>query len=394
MMLNRFSKTLAGAGLVLAMAACTSKKDGNIDNPPTTVAEDKAAITATSKELVQGVKNLSDGQMVRSLFKTIGLENGQIKNEVWMDDLTDALDMAFLGFELDPETSRFDFSRYSGEYTWNAQTKKFVKTAASDITVKFPADPASATNDYVFKISEYKDGKYKVNMKDVYLPTAIKANLKKGADELLTLTFNAEFSTGNFPIPSNIQLLLKLKPVDFAVKVTKLSDTQFDVATRLLAVGDNATALNAKVTFKDNDYNNLDIEEDLIAVEGALKQGNLTLKGALDAKSYFLLPDGASADKFNTVFNLSAFSKDQEIGQLKLKDNNNGQEMVIFYKDKTSEKASVYTEAFIKDLKAVLQPDFGTDVENWFERTAQSKGSFAKKIVNIKNKVSGWIGKK
>ncbi|RBL93356.1 hypothetical protein [Chitinophaga flava] len=395
MMLNKFSKVLVGTGLVLAMAGCSSKNnDGSNPDKPTTVEEDKTMIKATSKNLVDCVKNIKDGQFVRSLFKTAGLNKGNITNEAWLDDLTDALDVAFNHFELDPNNSRFNYANYVGNYTWNPGTKKFVVTKADNITVSFPSDPTTAVNDYVFAITEYKDAKFQANALDIYLPTSIKGSLKKGTEELMTINYSGEFGTGNFPIPSKVVLNLTLKPHNFLVKVEKLSNTQFNVTTELQSASDCVTALNAKVTFKDDDYNNLKIEEDLVSVIGSVKKGDLTLKGSLDAKAYFQLPSNAKADQYNTVFNVSAYSKEQEVAQLKLKDANGSQDLIVFYKDKSSEAASVYTDSFIKDLKAMLQPDFGADVENWFERTAQSNGAFSKKIVNLKNKLSGWINRK
>ncbi|MCW3462561.1 hypothetical protein [Chitinophaga nivalis] len=391
MKLNGFNKVLAGAGLVIVMAGCSSKKDNVTVTEPTTVEQDKKSITDTRNLLFNCVKNIKDGQLIQSLINTAGLKNGDFGNEDWLNSITDALDVSFNYFELE-EGGRFNYARFAGNYNWDAATKKFIKTAAADITVSFPSSPTGTTNNYVVKMSTYKDGKYQVNMKDVYLPTAVKATCTKDGQTILSLDLAAVFSNGSFPIPQSIVLNLGLMPHNYLIKVNKITNTQFNVVTELQSGSDCVTALNAKVTFANEDYNNLELSEDLQAVEGTISKGDLSLQGSWNAAAYYKL-SGHKAEDINGTFALNTFSKEQKIGELKLKNINNHNELVIFYKDQTSEAFNVYTDPFIADLKTMLKPYFGSDIENWFERTAQSNGSFSKKITRLKTRLSEWINK-
>ncbi|RAJ85343.1 hypothetical protein CLV59_10244 [Chitinophaga dinghuensis] len=393
MYLTRYKGVLAGAALSFAMITGCGSKNEEGPQKPTTVEEDKRQLNQTRTNLFNCVKNIKDGQFMQSILNTVGLKDGDIANEQWLNDVTEALDLAIGDVEVGPD-SRFDFAHYAGKYTWNPATKKFDKTASSDIVVTFPSDPASTKNNYEFTITGYKDDKYQVNAENVYLPTAAKATLTKDGTQLFRLEFAGSYAKGNFPIPQNITLKFSLAPHDYLVKVDKITNTQFNAIFEMQTGSDCVTAFNGKFTFANDDYNNLSLHDDLVSVEGGVKKGDLAIKGSWDAKAYFKLSSDKAVD-VNPTFSVFAYNKDAAIGEFRFKDNaSNGRDLMVFYKDKTSENAMVYSDPFISDLKGLLKPYFGTDVNDWFNKRAESNGSFSKKITKLKNKLSDWVNSK
>ncbi|MFB6455843.1 hypothetical protein ACE38W_11285 [Chitinophaga sp. Hz27] len=393
MFLSRYKGLCAGVALSVVMAGCSSKNsDEKGPQKPTTVGEDKLQLTQTRTNLFNCLKNIKDGSFIQSVISTTGLKDGDFANETWLNDLSDAMDNAFVGVELDNE-SRFDFAHWAGKYTYNATTKAFEKTASADIVVTFPSSPAAGKNDYVFTITGYKDAKFQVNMENIYLPTACKASLTKDGTTLFSLDYTGSFSAGSFPIPQAVQLKLSLKPHDYLIKVNKITNTQFAAVVELQSGSDCVTAFNGKVSFANEDYNNLSLSEDLVSVEGLLEKGSLNVKGSWDAKKYYKLPTYKAAD-INSTISIFGYNGTDKTSEFRYKDNaSGGYDLYVFYKDQTSDLATVYSDPFIADLKGMLKPYFGTDVDSWFEMRAKSQGSFSKKITKIKNTLSDWVNK-
>jgi hypothetical protein len=357
---------LALCGTILFFSGCG--KEGSTTNPPngtTTVAEDKAFITGVSTQTNNCIKTARDGNMAQTIIQFLNLSNGTAGNEDWADSLSNELEKVMGTINLDPNNSKFNFPAYWGTYSYNRATKKFTKTAATGIFINIPSAPAQLTNNIAFKFTEYTDGLYQANAKNVYLPKAAKATITKDNITIADLNFTANYSSGNFPRPLALNLQLTLAPQTYNITITEINSTKFKVTTDLLSSQNCGINVIATVTFKNDDYNNLYLEDDLKTVEGEYKTGDMVVKTNFDANTYFAI-NNPSTSNLNAALTNSVYNKTSKIADLKFLDVAGSRKLFVYYKDGTSENSSVYYDPFLTTLKNTLRPIFGNDVDNWF----------------------------
>jgi hypothetical protein len=353
--------------LILVAVLNSCQQDPDPTPPPTgptTVAEDKAFLNATVTNTLTCIRNVRDGESVQALIRFLALSNGTVGNDAWIQNMMDQLELKMGVLELNDVDSKFNFSNYWGTYTWNKATSVFTKTPATGIFINFPSDPIQVTNNVNIKFATYTDGLYQANAKNIYLPTLVKMNMLKDNVEIANIDYTGTFSSGNFPSPISLILNVKVSPQTYKVTVTRLSNVIFNTKVELFG-SDCAAVLDSKVTFLNDDYNNLAIEEDLSKVEATYTKGDFNIKGNWDARAYYLFANPNTND-INSTFNCSVYKAAVKIGDLRFKDVNGSRKLYIYYKDSTSEDAAVYSDRFTHDLKDILRPYFGNDVDNWF----------------------------
>lgn len=347
----------------LFLSACQKAGDVSpVGN--TTVAEDQAYLDVKYNNTIDCIKGVRDGEFSQALITFLGISNNVVANEDWINDMSSALDTA-MGFpDLDVNTSKFDFAAYKGIYDWNRTTKKFVKTTSSTgIFVNFPSAPATTTNNINVKFTTYTDALYQVNAESVYLPTTVKATLSKDNVELMNVDATGIFSTGNFPAPINVVFNLTLKPHNYKITVNRLTSTEFTAKFEL--GGDCGSVVDSKVTFLNDDYNNFVLEDDLSKVEATYTKGDLTVKLNWDARAYYTISNPTTENLNNSIV-CTVNNGVNKIADLKFKDVNGSRKVYIYYKDGTSEDIAAYNDPFITQLKDILRPYFGNDVDTWF----------------------------
>jgi hypothetical protein len=331
---------------------------------PTTVIEDKAFINTTYNNTVNCAKGIRDGELSQAVITFLAISNNVIGNEVWMNEMTDALDVTMGSPQLDPNTSKFDFAAYKGTYDWNRTTKKFTKTTSTaGIFINFPSEPSKTTNNVNIKFTAYTDGLFQANAKNIYLPTVVKAVLLKDNIELVNVDYTGIFSSGSFPSPISVICSITLKPHVYKFTVTRLASTQFSVKAEI--GGDCGSVIDSKITFLNDDYNNLVIEDDLSKIEATYTKGDFNIKFNWDAKTYYAISNPTTANLNNTM-SCEVSNGTNKIGDLKFKDVNGSRKVYIYYKDGTSENIAVYNDPFLTQLKNILRPYFGNDVDTWF----------------------------
>ena len=330
----------------------------------TTVAEDKAYISTKYNNTIDCIEGVRDGDFSQALISFLSISNNVVGNEDWINDMSSALDTAMAFPELDPNNSKFNFAAYRGIYEWNRITKKFTKsTSTAGIFINFPSEPSVTTNNINIKFTTYTDALYQANAEDVYLPTSVKATLSKNNVELMNVDATGIFSSGNFPAPINVNFNLTLKPHNYKINVTRLSSTEFTVRTEI--GGDCGSVVEGKVVFLNDDYNNLDLEEDLSKVEGTYTKGDLSIKLNWDARAYYVISNPTTENLNNSIVctvNMSG----NKIADLKFKDVNGSRKVYIYYKDGTSEDTAVFNDPFTSQLKEIFRPYFGNEVDTWF----------------------------
>jgi len=349
--------------LISTFFACQKSSDlSPVSN--TTVIEDQAFINTMYSNTINCIKGIRDGEFSQALITFLAISNNTVGNETWINEMTDALDITMGNPQLDPNTSKFDFPAYRGIYDWNRVTKQFTKTSSSaGIFINFPSDPSKTTNNVNIRFTTYTDGLYQANAKNIYLPTAIKATLLKDNVELVNVDATGIFSSGSFPSPISVVCTVILKPHTYKVTITRLLNTQFSVKVEL--GGDCGSVIDSKVTFLNDDYNNLDIEDDLSKIEATYTKGDFNIKLDWDAKTYYAISNPTTANLNNSI-SCNVFNGIFKIGELKFKDVNGSRKIYIYYKDGTSEDVAVFNDPFTTQLKNILRPYFGNEVDNWF----------------------------
>jgi hypothetical protein len=330
----------------------------------TTVPEDKVFVTTTYNNTINCIKGIKDGELSQSLISFLALSNGVVGNETWLNQMTEELELTLGTIDLDPNTSKFNFPAYKGVYDWNRTTKKFTKTtSAAGIFINFPSEPAKLTNNVSIKFTTYTDGLYQANAKNIYLPTSIKASITKGNVEIVNVDATGNFSSGNFPSPISIVCSVTLKPHTYKFTITRLTNTQFAVKVEL--GGDCGSVIDTKVSFLNDDYNNLVIEDDLSKIEATYTKGDFNIKLNWDTRAYYAFSNPTTAN-LNSTISCEVNNGIYKIGDLKFKDVNGSRKVFIYYKDGTSDDVAVYNDPFIVQLKNIFRPYFGNDVDTWF----------------------------
>lgn len=347
----------------LFLNSCQKEAEPNIE--PTTVAQDKAFLNAATASTNACIQDARDGNFSQSVIRFLDLSNGVAGNEDWVENMQTELDLVMGDIDLDPDNNKFNYPLYWGTYTWNRNTQKFTKTPATGIFINIPSEPSQTTNNISFKFTEYVDGLYQANAADIYLPKRAKAVIEKNGTVIADLSYNGNFSSGSFPRPIAVSYTLVLAPHTYKLEVTEVNSMQFRLASSFITGSDCGININATVTFRNDDYNNLEIEDDLKTVVAEYKAGDLSIRSNWDAMAYYAISNPTTTN-LNTTLRTEVFNQSSKIADLKFLDVNGEQEMYVYYKDGTSESTSTYYEPFLNNLKTTLRPLFGNDVDDWF----------------------------
>lgn len=349
--------------VIVALFSCNKNADAPVAT--TTVAQDKAFITEVTNNTNNCIKAARDGSLAQSIIKFLNVSNGVAGNENWADSMSTALENVMGTLELDPNNSKFNYQSYWGTYTYNRTTKTFSKVAATGIFINIPSEPAQTTNNVVIKLTEYTDGLYQANAKDIYLPKTAKGSVTKDNVIIAEMDFAASYSSGSFPAPINMSYRILLAPHTYQFNVQRITNTQFNFTSNIFSGGGCGMSINATVSFNNDDYNNFRIEDDLKTVNAQYQSGDFIVKSNFDAVTYYALSNPTTAN-LNASLTNEVYNKTVKIGDLKFTDVAGQRKLFIYYKDGSSENTSVYYDPFLTNLKNTLRPIFGNDVDNWF----------------------------
>ena len=275
---------------------------------------------------------------------------------------------------------------------WTASSRTWTKTANKTVLVLFPSSKTSTVNDCEFRITSYTDKLLSFGDKSIYLPTDVKAYLKKDNKEIMSLGFAASFNSNNYLTNANLQLYFK--PVSVTASLARIASAQYSIGFALQNENGNENGLSVHSVLtlsKDiNNFSDLEHSDALVNnIQLELTKGNLSVKGPIDIKRIRELddfnPDATAAD-LNKTFSLEVFYKSHRIGNLRIEDNGDDMEMFIVYKDGTKENTSVYYKNFSKDLESIFESDINAKKIKAIIRNQVIKA----KIKKLSNKVLFW----
>jgi len=351
------------SAIVVTVISCSKNNTTNNTTTPTTVAEDKTFLTNEFNTTLNCITNVRDGLSMQALISFLALSNGTVSNDAWIQKMSNSLKNQMGQLQLNSNDSKFNFSNYYGNYTWNFSTQSFTKTAATGIIINFPSEQSKTTNNSTLKFLTYSDGLYQANAKSIYLPTNAKITLDKDNVQIASVDFTGNYSTGSFPNPISVVLSVSMNPHNYKVTIGQITSTQFSVKVEL--GGDCNSVIDGKVSFVNDDYNNFKLEDDLDKVQFTYTKGDMSVVTNWDARTYYSLSTTTTTN-LNSTFTSYVYNKTNKIGDLKFFDVGNQRKLFIYYKDGTSENTSFYYDPFTAQLKTILRPYFGNKVDSWF----------------------------
>ena len=362
--------------LLFLTCILTSCNPNNNDDPAdgnggvTTVKQDKEFINAKITETLNCIDNIKDGESVKALVNFLKLNAGEIQNEEWIETMSEALEKTPLNnIQIDEENNyRFNFSSFTGEYSWDANNERFnIRQNNSSIIINFPSEPNQRKNDIRITVSKYQDKLFQVNAENIFLPTAIIANISKDGKDIFNLNYSGNYSSVDFPTPQKVNLSIGLTPLNISLNIEQVNATKFNVELTQQSGSDCKTEIKSTISFKNSDFKNFEENNDLSSVTLSVARGDLSIVGMIDPQSIDDIEDPSTA-QINNAFNCEIRNKTSKIGELKFKDVNDERKVFIIYKDFTSEEVTVYTDRFLDGIEQILESYFGTidDEEEWF----------------------------
>lgn len=356
---------LLGAGIasVCLLTSCDKETDSDGSSSgqtTTTVAQDKANISASMDEIVSCIGNMKNGSMVNSIVAFTGLSDGEAMKEdfieaifVKMEDAVDTIS--------NPIAGKFNFDSYTGTWSYNAVDSSWSRATSptNEIVVEFPSDDTQSTNNTVLSLKNYTDKKFVVDLEDIYLPKTVEFSITKDGTKIAgaNLTTAVYEQNSDVIMPVDIEASVFLAPFTFTVSGERETSTKF-VAS--VGWGDGSGcdyAMEAELNVAHNDYENLD-GEDIVDIKGTVSHNDLLIDLYADvAKLISLDDDGTELTVAEANANVDAKIKYNGVKVAELvavEDANEDVEIFVEYKDGTQENTSTYYEQMGDDLEALL----------------------------------------
>ncbi|MDR1898258.1 MAG: hypothetical protein LBR10_15885 [Prevotellaceae bacterium] len=336
----------------------TCDKNNSGAGSETTVAEDKQNIEALFDRTLDIVRTFENGRLIQALLTFTGLEDGEVLNRRWIDDLFESLDKT-AGFRDYVEThERFDFGYFEGKYDYNQSTKRWTKSSDSKLVINFPAGPASKSNNCSVILSEYSDTRVTVNNRDrVYVPSKIRFSVTLDGQEIASCQTDVSWETVGFVTVKEASVTVFTAPFTHTASIRQVKSTEYDAEATLFAGADHEPyVIKTKLKLAQA------IDEDFFAddelpvnyVYLTVAKGDLAFDGSLDMNTLNKY-NNPTIEQINSVATVNILYKDAKIGDLKLRTLNRDDYVFINYKDDTSENIEIYYEPFLDELDNILR---------------------------------------
>ncbi len=356
---TNFFRVFMLAFMVVAISFSGCKKDEDDDDDDnidvTEVAEDKENIASSFDDILGGIAALKDGDAVTAIINFTNIQDGEILNEEWIENIIEELDI-YIDYDYIEDNLRFNFYNYVGTYTWNFTTETWSKnnSPSDKIILEFPSEKNNSTNNAILTLNSYNDQSVTFDGEQYWLPTSLQMDLKVDNAEILNLTVNnVSYYNGDFSIPTDIDIDLTIVPYNFSIKANRESSTKFHFDVEYDNNGSDNFSFVADVTLAHSDYENIDFEEDITYATGEIKYDNLSFPFECDIESLMAFDDPTES-QINSLINVDVFFNSIKIGDLEYQDNSGDIEIFIIYKDGSSENTDRYYKDFLEELEAML----------------------------------------
>lgn len=324
----------------------------------TTVEEDKENVEKLFDDIVVQAEDFKNGCGVRSIDNFYNLENGTARNQVWVDDITRALDAA-LDYDYIDQTRQFDFSRHAGTYQWNGTS--FTKSASpsNQVVVEAPARMGQASNNAVATVSSYTQQSTTFDGTTYWLPNTASMNVKVDNSDCMGLELEkAVYDNGTFMMPIDAKMNVNLSPFDFEIATNRTAGNTYDMSMKAFNAGNEKFGIEAEMTFSDSDFSDF-TGEDVERAVGKITYGDFTLPFDVNIKALGDLIN-PSQTQINQMVQVSVEYKGNKIADLEFQDASTAT-IIIIYKDGSRE--DLYSE--YEELADRLEVVFSDFVSQW-----------------------------
>tara|TARA_R110002124_G_scaffold287272_1_gene472173 strand:- start:17924 stop:19006 length:1083 start_codon:yes stop_codon:yes gene_type:complete len=335
----------------LIMSCSDSPNNSDAENPDTTVEEDMSNIESSLDNTIELMGNLEDGSFSTAMKSFLGMSAGEITSEDWIEDVFTGME-DYIDIEATEDNRRFDFNAHRGVYSYNPNNDEWTQSSSNNITLQFPSSENSNSNDMTAILSNYADAQANVDGDSYFLPTQLLLEVEKSGERIFAFDLkNLVYSDNpDLPVPNIVDVEIFTAPFTHTLKYNKNSSTEFSFSFKV-ENDDLLTGIDLELKLGSDDYANLE-EEDLENLSGSLMlTSNFTIDFDFEVGTLLTIDD-PSENQINSLFNAEVKYKSFVIGQLEWSEEN--EDVMIIYKDGTSESASRYYEDFVERIETVF----------------------------------------
>lgn len=356
-----FSKITLLLALLLSLLVVTSC--GNDDDPgkdpdPTTVEEDKVNIQASLDDAITCIQAIEGGGLAAAVQTMYGISEGEATDQDWVDDMFEELDEK-AGFEDINDDERLIFSKYTGTYTWLANTQEwaFAGTPSDKIVINLPASSSAANNTIVATLDSYDDTPLTIDGEQVWFPSGLVGSITKDGSTVFSINAaNVQYETADdIFLPINADLNIVTAPLSHSFKVRRSDPTNFSVEVEMESSESCTWNFNFDIVLLSSDYANLE-NEDVERISGSISSGMLNLPFTLNFGVLAPLSTPTAA-QWNENLEVDVEYMGVAIGELVFKESavNEDPDVYIRYKDGTEEDAvEKFGDGFADKLESAL----------------------------------------
>lgn len=350
---SKLNIIFALAFVAISFGSCTDKQDTVVE---TTVEEDKENIENLFNDVIAEAQALKNGCAIQAFDNFLNMDQGNALNSSWAELLYNTLE-AHAGINT-YQTGKFDFGSHVGTHTWNigSQTWSTVSSPSNKIVVEFPEQMSATTNTVVATADYYTDQVVMYNSYQYSLPTSFFAAAQINNEECISakLISAAYDNTSSFQIPVSFEMELKLSPYVFEITATRTAPAELNVALTAKNNGEEKFSLVTDLVFANANYQTLDYIEDCESASGQFVYGDFKIPFTADFKTARSLFNPTNT-QINALFDADIFYKDSEIANLDYaKDAQGYADLLIVYKDETTEDMETYYNDFLDRLELVV----------------------------------------
>jgi hypothetical protein len=334
-------------------------------DPSVTLGDDIQGTESAIASLNQQLDVLEGGSFSRRVKTFLGLSRGQVTDEVFVETvLSDAfLQVLTLRENSAGDPIGLDYAASRGTYTWNSASETWESTSSnSGIVYLGPSSSSSSSNDVQLSVSRYTDEFVRIDGDPAYLPTEAEASIDvDGQNELQVQLSNVIYDTnGETPIPVEFDLTLFTNPFEHRLTVRRNTSTDFDLTFEMIdADGTIVTGVDATLELASTDYNTLD-DGDFERATLTINLGSgLSVEGEADIGRLLTLQNPTAQEINDEITNRVVFMG-RELGTLRYDETR--EDMVIEYRDGSTDLTGRYYDPFLDALESTLQ-DYAGDVE-------------------------------
>lgn len=321
----------------------------------TTVAEDIANIKSAFDQMLSCVGDLKNSSTTDVIFrKFLGMSDGNVLNEDWLEDLTEELGDVIDGEHID-DNSRMDFAYHSGTYQYVQSAKSWQKinNLTNQIVFRFPSDDSQATNNVELKLDSYLDQQIVIDGERIFLPTDLHLIMTVDNQRLMEFSLsNVTYaSNADFEIPISLDATLFIDPMDIVMSVTRTSTTEF---TASITANDGQSCnmgIEIDLELSDDDFENIN-EDSIEKAHVKIRAGALTVQSIADLGSLIAIDD-PTENEINSLLDLDVLFNGIKIADLEYDETE--EVLNIYYKDLTGEDSFNYIESFLDELELLVE---------------------------------------